>query len=127
MRIDTSIELVFLRLCLMTILSVGCLGAVADSTKPCLDLPKSDVRDDVKQVLFIGGSLSDFDRGSNHVDQLQMLMSGRMTFFNYAVRGDYIERLVKRLEGEPVFEQARYADIWSAARSAGMRFNRKEQ
>ena len=69
-------------------------------------------------ILYLGDSLSDFDRGSNHVDRLQGLLDthqpGAGRIFNYAVRGDYIERLVKRLEGRKgTYELLRYADIWS--------------
>ena len=71
-------------------------------------------------VLFIGDSLSDFDRGSNHVDRLQSALDaawpGKVEIHNYAVRGDYIDRVLDRLDGKPgTYGLERYDGIWDRA------------
>lgn len=70
-------------------------------------------------VLYLGDSLSDFDRGSNHVDRLQKALdkdgSARVRLFNFAVRGDYIERMMDRMDGKKVYGAERYDGIWDRA------------
>ena len=71
-------------------------------------------------VLFIGDSLSDFDRGSNHVDRLQSALDAawprKVIIHNYAVRGDYIDRVLDRLDGKPgTYGLERYDGIWNRA------------
>ncbi len=71
-------------------------------------------------VLFIGDSLSDFDRGSNHVDRLQSAFDavwpGKVSIHNYAVRGDYIDRVLDRLDGKSgTYGLERYDGIWDRA------------
>ena len=71
-------------------------------------------------VLFLGDSLSDFDRGSNHVDRLQSALDVawpvKVEIHNYAVRGDYIDRVLDRLDGkEGTYRPERYDGIWDRA------------
>ena len=69
------------------------------------------------RALYLGDSLSDFDRGSNHVDKLQAkldeLSSRCVSIYNYAVRGDYIERVMERLRGGTnCTSRTAYHGIW---------------
>ncbi len=52
-------------------------------------------------ILVLGDSLTDLDRGHNHVDIMQYFLDkthpGMFTFYNYAVRGDDIDRVCRRL------------------------------
>lgn len=69
------------------------------------------------RVLYLGDSLSDYDRGSNHVDRLQNkldLFSPRcVSIYNYAVRGDYIERMMERFRGGTnCYAMTAYDGIW---------------
>ena len=68
-------------------------------------------------VLFLGDSLADFDRGSNHVDKLQARLDakwpGKVKLHNFAIRGDYIERMMNRMEGKKkTYALPRYKGIW---------------
>ena len=53
------------------------------------------------RILYLGDSLTDYDRGSNHVDQVQAKIESiaprMVSFYNYSIRGDYITRLLDRL------------------------------
>jgi len=69
------------------------------------------------RVLYLGDSLSDFDRGSNHVDRLQAKLDALsprcVSIYNYAVRGDYIERMTERFRGGTnCTARAAYDGIW---------------
>ena len=50
------------------------------------------------RVLYLGDSLSDFDRGSNQVDRLQAKLDAveprQVSIYNYSIRGDYIDRVL---------------------------------
>ena len=67
-------------------------------------------------VLFLGDSLSDFDRGSNHVDKLQAKLDGKwpgkFKIHNFSVRGDYIERVMDRMNAKTGVGLHRYKGIW---------------
>ena len=67
--------------------------------------------------LFIGDSLTDFDRGHNSIDKLNFWMQkynpGRFSIRNAAVRGDYITRVEQRLKGEKAFMQERYDNLFA--------------
>lgn len=69
------------------------------------------------RVLYLGDSLSDFDRGSNHVDRLQTkldkLAPRCVSIYNYAVRGDYIERMMNRFRGSTnCTSRTAYHGVW---------------
>ena len=69
------------------------------------------------RVLYLGDSISDFDRGSNHVDRLQAKLDAAtprmVSIYNYAIRGDYIDRLLDRLDGKKgTFALDRFNGIW---------------
>ena len=69
-------------------------------------------------VLYLGDSLSDFDRGSNHVDRLQSALDGKfpgkVKICNFAVRGDYIERVMDRMNSKKgTSGLGRYKGIWN--------------
>ena len=73
-------------------------------------------------VLILGDSLSDFDRGRNYVDQLSFYLNGGgkeqgIAFFNYGIGGDDIKRVARRVAHQfdsrkpDEYFQARYAGI----------------
>lgn len=69
------------------------------------------------RVLYLGDSLSDFDRGSNHVDRLQAKLDAiqprYVSIYNYSIRGDYIERMMDRLHEKPkTYALDRYVGMW---------------
>ncbi|MDD3116911.1 MAG: GDSL-type esterase/lipase family protein [Victivallaceae bacterium] len=68
-------------------------------------------------ILYIGDSLSDFDRGHNYVDKLDFFLNkynpGKVDFYNYGVGGDYIERVLDRISGNPrAIRKERYDGIF---------------
>ena len=98
----------------MRVMTLLCLVAlsVAGTCAAVPDFVKHPVR-----VLYLGDSLSDFDRGSNHVDRLQAKLDALSprcaSVYNYAVRGDYIERMVERFRGGTnCTARAAYDGIW---------------
>jgi len=56
------------------------------------------------RILFLGDSLTDFDRGCNYADKFLFFLNrhhpGKFEFLNAAVRGDYITRLEDRYNGK---------------------------
>lgn len=66
--------------------------------------------------LFIGDSLTDFDRGHNSLDKLSFWLEkynpGQFSIRNAAVRGDYITRVEQRMKGEKAFMQERYDNLF---------------
>ena len=69
-------------------------------------------------ILYLGDSLADFDRGSNHVDKLQARFDakapGKIKISNFAIRGDYIERMMDRMNGKKgTYALKRYEGIWN--------------
>ena len=98
----------------MRVMTLLCLAAlsVASTCAAEPDFVKHPVR-----VLYLGDSLSDFDRGSNHVDRLQAKLDALSprcaSIYNYAVRGDYIERMVERFRGGTnCTSRTAYHGIW---------------
>ena len=89
------------------LLAVSAFGA-----DPAPKMPSRPVR-----VLFLGDSLSDYDRGSNHLDRLQRKLDSvrprYVNIYNYAIRGDFIERMVDRFNRKPqTYAQDRYNGIF---------------
>lgn len=71
-------------------------------------------------ALWLGDSLSDFSRGMNQVDLISHYLNrhdpGKVTFYNYAVAGDFITRTLDRVDGKKgTVKLARYADFNSRA------------
>lgn len=70
------------------------------------------------RLLFIGDSLTDFDRGYNSLDKLEFWLNrsnpGLFSCRNAAVRGDYILRVEERLLGKKAFQQQVYDDMFGA-------------
>ena len=92
-------------LCLVALSVVGTCAAEPDFVKRPV------------RVLYLGDSLSDFDRGSNHVDRLQAKLDALsprcVSIYNYAVRGDYIERMTERFRGGTnCTARSAYDGIW---------------
>lgn len=67
-------------------------------------------------ILYIGDSLTDFYRGGNHLDMVNYFLkanNSRVTFHNYACRGDFISRVVDRFNNAPkVPFRNHYKGIW---------------
>ena len=68
-------------------------------------------------ILWLGDSLTDYDRGSNHVntvsEYLEKSHPGKVSCWNYAKGGDCIRYIIQRMDGKGKGEwQARYADLW---------------
>lgn len=84
--------------CVAALLPISVIGA-----QTCADARLHDFRKRPVRVLYLGDSLSDFDRGSNHVDRLQAKLDALsprcVSIYNYAVRGDYIGRVNDRFRG----------------------------
>jgi len=80
--------------------------AVAKQTKPNRNL----------NVLILGDSLSDLFRGQNYVDWLRFWTStrfkGSIKWYNYGVRGDYIPRILSRLQENRVWGRRRFTNIF---------------
>lgn len=69
------------------------------------------------RVLYLGDSLTDYDRGSNHVDQVQAkiekIAPRMVSFYNYSVRGDYITRVLDRFARvKGTYGMDRFDGIW---------------
>jgi lysophospholipase L1-like esterase len=60
--------------------------------------------------VFLGDSLTDFQRGHNYVDQLAFWLP--VTVRNAGVGGDTIVRVWKRLNGEKVYRPDAYHDLY---------------
>ena len=70
------------------------------------------------RILYLGDSLTDYDRGSNHVDQVQAKIESiaprMVSFYNYSIRGDYITRLLDRLaQVKKTYALERFDGIWA--------------
>ena len=67
-------------------------------------------------ILFIGDSLTDFYRGGNHLDMMNYFLKvnhSRVTFYNYACRGDFIVRVMDRFnQAAKVPFRNHYQGIW---------------
>jgi len=54
-------------------------------------------------ILYLGDSLTHFNFGHNHADRVKYFLNkynpGKVELFNYAIRGDEVATLVKRLQG----------------------------
>ena len=73
---------------------------------------------DKVDILYIGDSLTHYDIGFNHVDKvgyfLNMFNPGKAAVWNYACGGDYITRILDRLNGKRSGRWGfRYDDIWN--------------
>ena len=67
--------------------------------------------DDNINVLILGDSLSDLFRGQNYVDWLRF-WNKKVNWINYGVRGDYIPRILNRLQGRRVWGLRRFEGIF---------------
>lgn len=70
-----------------------------------------------KNILFLGDSLTDFDRDRNHASMLAYYLEkahpGAFSVYNYAIGGDLCKRLCDRLNGRKSYRQEDFKDIWS--------------
>lgn len=62
--------------------------------------------------LFLGDSLTDYDRGRNYADILAGLLPYDWKLKNAGIGGDDTERLLKRLRGEPVLRSDMYDGLF---------------
>ena len=73
------------------------------------------------KILWLGDSLSDLNRENNFIAIAQKVINkhhpGMLTIRNLAVRGDYITRVIRRINGlkgaPPAFRQEMYKDIFA--------------
>lgn len=70
------------------------------------------------KVLFLGDSLSDFDRGHNYIDKVGFFVAkynpGKAEFFNFGVSGDDCQRVLARLDvDKKAIHSARYEGIFA--------------
>lgn len=73
------------------------------------------------KILWLGDSLSDLNRENNFIAIAQKAINkhhpGMLTIRNLAVRGDYITRVIRRINGlkgaPPAFRQEMYKDIFA--------------
>ena len=68
-------------------------------------------------ILFLGDSLTDYERGSNHVDTVCEYLNkrhpGQARCFNYAKGGDCIKYVISRMDGKGKGDWlARYDGLW---------------
>lgn len=99
----------------LAVASVAALCSFAGVSGKSCKAPAKPVK-----LLYLGDSLADFDRGSNHVDKLQALLDvkwpKKVEIRNFAIRGDYIERMMDRMNGKKrTYALARYEGIWDAS------------
>ena len=70
----------------------------------CRERAASVTTQGVRNVLVLGDSLSDYDRGSNHWDIVAKYLNAtrpeKISFYNYAVAGDFAQRTMDRLDGK---------------------------
>ena len=69
-------------------------------------------------ILYLGDSLSDYDRGSNHVDTVTEYLAkynpGKVKCWNFAKGGDCIRYIIQRMDGKGKGDwKARYDDLWN--------------
>lgn len=87
-------------------------GAAAETVVDVMDPARFDALDraarDVRlagplRILYLGDSLSDFDRGNNYADKVDAFLErhhpGKATFRNYGVAGDTVLRVWDRMSG----------------------------
>ncbi|MFA6291255.1 MAG: GDSL-type esterase/lipase family protein [Victivallales bacterium] len=70
------------------------------------------------RILYLGDSLSDFDRGHNYADKVDFFLNkynpGKADFHNYGVGGDDIIRVCARIDGDPkAVRKERYAGLFA--------------
>ena len=66
-----------------------------------------------RHLLFLGDSLSDYDRGRNYISTLQYFLPSGFTVRNCGVGGDTLKRIFLRLKGENTTRVSMYDGIFS--------------
>ncbi len=72
-------------------------------------------------ILYLGDSLTDFERGHNYTDKVNYFLNkynpGKASFRNAGVGGDFITRMLDRLNGmnggKPAHRQVMYNQLWA--------------
>ena len=87
----------------------------ADTASYCADKAAKVASIGRTDILVIGDSLSDFDRGRNHwailSDALNKGRPGAFRVYNYAIAGDFAQRVLDRLDGKGYRKEC-FVDIW---------------
>ena len=65
-----------------------------------------------RRVLFLGDSLTDYDRGRNYADFVKLALPENVSCCNAGVGGDDIGRSLARLKREPCYAPERYDGIF---------------
>lgn len=119
----------------MLLAGLACLSSVAEEAKPFNPVAALTVALDAEteaycraaaarvpakghaNVLFLGDSLTDYDRSRNHASimahYLEEVHPGAFTVYNYAIGGDFCSRLWNRMNGRETHRLEAFGDIWS--------------
>ncbi|NMA40678.1 MAG: SGNH/GDSL hydrolase family protein [Lentisphaerae bacterium] len=69
------------------------------------------------RILYLGDSLTDFDRGMNYCDKVDFWLNQAFpslaSFRNAGVGGDYITRMEDRMYGRPAHRKEMYDGLWN--------------
>jgi lysophospholipase L1-like esterase len=102
-------------------------GSVASSAMDFIPQGRFDKLDSVAKkiklkkplrILYLGDSLSDFDRGHNYADKVDFFLNkynlGKADFQNYGVGGDDISRVCARIDRDPkAVRKERYSGLFT--------------
>lgn len=103
-------------------MAVGVLLLAGSALATDLDFLARHAKIDAPQtILYLGDSLTDFNRGSNHVDLVEQALDrahpGKVKFFNYAVGGETVVTLLQKMKAwdQPTKDGKpnRYEGLWS--------------
>ncbi|MGI6355882.1 MAG: SGNH/GDSL hydrolase family protein [Lentisphaerae bacterium] len=82
-----------------------------------LNLAKSVALTKPLRILYLGDSLTDFDRGRNYCDKVDFWLNqafpGLASFHNAGVGGDYITRMEDRIYGRQAHRREMYDGLWN--------------
>lgn len=96
--------------------SVDVAFAAPESLARSLALAKAVPLRQPLRILYLGDSLTDFDRGRNYCDKVDFWLNqafpGQASFRNAGIGGDYITRMEDRIYGRPAHRQAMYDGLW---------------
>jgi lysophospholipase L1-like esterase len=65
-----------------------------------------------RHILFLGDSISDYDRGRNYIDMVSANLPPGVTVRNAGVGGDFAARLWQRLQGDNAHRQEMYERLF---------------
>ena len=108
--------------CRVTVCSGGAAAnvniafAAPESIARSLSLAKAAALTKPLRILYLGDSLTDFDRGRNYCDKVDLWLNqafpGLASFRNAGIGGDYITRMEDRIYGRAAHRQEMYDGLW---------------